>query len=62
MIKILSIPGILGLKPIAPNPARSFPGNVTKSNVIPDKGDDGVGLSFLSHHTKRGAVGSPNTI
>lgn len=46
--------------PAAPRPARILPQMDSRSNVR-TSGPEGVGRSFLFHHTKRGALGSPKT-
>ena len=47
--------------PSAPRPALSFPGMLMRSKKGRSPGLDGTGLSFPSHSTNRGALGSPNT-
>lgn len=55
-----SPPGAFGFRPMAPKAARSLPPMESRSKVRAS-GPEGVGRSLFCHHTKRGALGSPNT-
>ena len=48
-------------RPMAPRPARIFPGKDRRSNVTAEMGELGVARSLLFQNTNRGAVGSPRT-
>ncbi|BAT11276.1 Os10g0473875 [Oryza sativa Japonica Group] len=50
-----------GRMPSTPRPALSLPGMLMRLKNGRSPGLDGTGLSFPSHSTNRGALGSPNT-